>query len=150
MEHNPTLDNSGFNFGKALGSIVAISTIAISGALLVTVDNELLLNPPAFIYGNSQSMYGLLEVKIISDNTGKAIINLDGQRVFITFEFDRVPDYNGALGGDTTAIDIKELKEIRVLDRHGNEVRDNTTFDDHRNMISIITAHVYANRMVEV
>ena len=150
MEHNPTLDNSGFNFTKALGSIVAISSVTIGIAGLATIDNEYLLNPPAHIYDNSQSMYGLLDVKITSEVEGKAIINLDGQRVYITFEFDRVPDYNGALGGDTMAIDIKELKAIRVFDRRGKEVRDNTTFDDHRNMISIIAAHVYANRMAEV
>ncbi len=150
MEHNPTLDNPGFNFKKALGSIVAISSVVIGVATLVTVDNEYLLNPPANLYNNSQSLYGLLDVKITSEVEGKAIINLDGQRVYVTFEFDRVPDYNGVLGGDTTAIDIKELKEIRVIDRHGKEVRDNTTFDDHRNMISIISAHVLANKMAEV
>lgn len=150
MEQNPTLNNISFNFTKALGSIVAISALTISISALWALDNEHLLNPPAELYGNSQSVYALVDVKINSADTGKAIINLDDQRIYITFEFDRVPDYNGALGGDTTAIDIKELKEIRVLDRHGKEVRDNTTFDDHRNMISIITAHVYANKMAEV
>ncbi|ENU92959.1 hypothetical protein F971_01946 [Acinetobacter vivianii] len=150
MEQNLTLNNPRFNLTKALGSIVAISALTISISALWALDNEHLLTPPAELYGNSQSVYALVDVKINSADTGKAIINLDGQRVYITFEFDRVPDYNGALGGDTTAIDIKELKEIRVLDRGGKEVRDNTTFDDHRNMISIITAHVYANRMAEV
>lgn len=150
MEHNPILDNTGFNFSKALGSIVAISSTVFGGATLVTLDKETFLNPPAHLYSGVQSVYGLLNVKISSGDEGKAVINLDGQRVYITFKFDRVPDYNGTLGGDTTAIDIKELKEIRVLDRHGKEVRDNTTFDDHRNMISIITAHAYANNMAEV
>ncbi|WP_038342129.1 hypothetical protein [Acinetobacter sp. A47] len=150
MEQNPALDNPVFNFKKALGSIVAISTLAVSVTALSILDNEYLLNPPAELYGNSQSAYALIDVKITSTDAGNAIINLNGQRVYVTFDFDRVPDYNGVLGGDTTAIDIKELKEIRVIDRHGKEVRDNTTFDDHRNMISIITAHVYANHMAEV
>lgn len=150
MEYNPTLDNPVFNFKKALGSIVAISTLAVSVTALSILDNEYLLNPPAELYGHSQSAYALIDVKITSTDAGNAIINLNGQRVYITFDFDRVPDYNGVLGSDTTAIDIKELKEIRVIDRRGKEVRDNTTFDDHRNMIAIISAHVLANKMAEV
>jgi hypothetical protein len=42
-------------------------------------------------------MYGVMSVKITSDTTGEAIVNLNGYHVFTSFDFELEPDYNGQL-----------------------------------------------------
>ena len=94
-------------------------------------------------------MYGVMSVKITSDTTGEAIVNLDGYHVFTSFDFELVPDYNGALGSDTKAVFITNLAVDRVLLANGGFYNDFTNADDIRNMISVITAHIEKNKMVE-
>jgi len=94
-------------------------------------------------------MYGVMSVKITSDTTGEAIVNLDGYHVFTSFDFELEPDYNGQLGSDTKAVFIKNLAVDRVLLANGGFYNDFTNADDIRNMISVITAHIEKNKMVE-
>lgn len=104
---------------------------------------------PIYSYGNTHSDYGVLAVEITSDSTGTAVVNLDGFRVYTSFDFDTFQDSNGQLGGDFTAIYIKNFAVDQVFDAKGNNYGDFTNANDIRNMISIITAHIQKNRMVE-
>ncbi|MCU4582906.1 hypothetical protein KTJ32_18070 [Acinetobacter gyllenbergii] len=136
-----------------MGKVVLASLLTGSiGIGCLTAAYALVTKPvesPIYSYGNTHSDYGVLVVKITSDSTGTAVVNLDGFRVYTSFDFDSFQDTNGQLGGDFTAIDIKNLAVDQVFDANGNNYGDFTNADDIRNMISIITAHIQKNKMVE-
>ena len=102
---------------------------------------------------------GEIEIKIMSavkklfekegGPNAEAIVNLNGYHVFTSFNFELVPDYNGSLGSDTKAVFITNLAVDRVLLSNGGFYNDFTNSDDIRNMISVITAHIEKNKMVE-
>ncbi|MDO3663379.1 hypothetical protein [Acinetobacter higginsii] len=141
--------NPPHHMGKVVLASLFTGSIGIgclTGAYaLVTKPVEL----PIYSYGNTHSDYGILAVKITSESTGTAVVNLDGFRVYTSFDFDSFQDSNGQLGGDFTAIDIKNLTVDQVFDAKGNNYGDFTNADDIRNMISIITAHIQKNKMIE-
>ncbi|MFR9677528.1 hypothetical protein [Acinetobacter sp. SEK570] len=145
-------NNPSFQFGKVMLASWALATGAVGGAgLVVTKLTHSQPQPEAPIYsfGNTQSDYGVLAVQITSDSTGTAVINLDGFRVYTSFDFDSFQDSNGQLGGDFTAIDIKNLAVDQVFTPSGDNYGDFTNADDIRNMISVITAHIQKNKMVD-
>ena len=150
MEQNVLNHNRSYTLGKSflVGSVFSVATlVGLTGAYaLVTKPIQ---PAPVYSFGNTHSMYGVMSVKITSENTGEAIVNLDGYHVFTSFDFELVPDYNGALGSDTKAVFITNLAVDRVLKSNGGFYNDFTNADDIRNMISVITAHIEKNKMVE-
>lgn len=151
MKQNVLNHNRTFTFGKSMLVSCAAAITGIAGltgayALVTHTPTE----APVYEYANTQSVYGVMAVKITSDTTGEAVINLDGFRVYASFDFESFQDTNGALGGNFTAIEIKNLAIDQVFDANGNNYNDFTNADDHRNMISIITAHIEKNKMVKV
>ncbi len=151
MEQNALNHNRSYTLGKSflVGSVVSAFTLGgLSGAYaLVTKPIQ---PAPVYSFANTNAMYGVMSVKITSDTTGEAIVNLDGYHVFTSFDFELVPDYNGALGSDTKAVFITNLAVDRVLTPSGGNYNDFTNSDDIRNMISVITAHIEKNKMIEV
>ncbi|MDO3665309.1 hypothetical protein [Acinetobacter higginsii] len=144
-------NNPSFQFGKVMFTSWALATGVISGtALIGTKLTHSQPQPEASIYSfdNTKSDYGVLAVQITSNSTGTAVVNLDGFRVYTSFDFDSFHDSNGQLGGDFTAIDIKNFAVDQVFDANGNNYGDFTNADDIRNMISVITAHIEKNKMV--
>lgn len=150
MKQIPINSNPPFHMSKAVLTTLFTGSIGIgclTGAYaLVTKPVE---TAPIYSYGNTHSNYGVLAVKITSDSTGTAVVNLDGFRVYTSFDFDSFQDSNGQLGSDFTAIEIKNLAVDQVFDANGNNYGDFTNADDIRNMISIISAHVVKNKMVD-
>ncbi|WP_333660991.1 hypothetical protein [Acinetobacter sp.] len=149
MEQNTLNHNRSYTLGKSLfvGSVFSVATLAgLSGAYAL-VTKPIQINP-VYTYANTNSLYGVLSVQITSDSTGEAVINLNGYHVFTSFDFELVPDYNGALGSDTKAVFITNLAVDRVLKSNGGFYNDFTNADDIRNMISVITAHIERNHMV--
>lgn len=151
MEQNVLNHNSSYTIGKSflVGSVVSAFTLGgLSGAYALVT--KPIPAAPVYSYANTNSMYGVLSVKITSDTTGEAVVNLNGYHVFTSFNFELVPDYNGSLGSDTKAVFITNLAVDRVLLSNGGFYNDFTNSDDIRNMISVITAHIEKNKMVEV
>ncbi|WP_277559392.1 hypothetical protein [Acinetobacter beijerinckii] len=150
MEQKVLNHNRSYTLGKSFLVGSAISAITLGGLTgayaLVTKPVE---TNPAYSYANTNSMYGVMSVKITSDTKGEAIVNLNGYHVFTSFDFELVPDYNGSLGSDTQAVLITNLAVDRVLLSNGGFYNDFTNADDIRNMISVITAHIEKNKMVE-
>lgn len=150
MEQNVLNHNRGYAIGK---SLLKNCTAAAIGVGVLTGAYALVTKPvdttPSYNYANTQSTYGVLAVQITSDSTGTAVINLDGFRVYTSFDFDSFQDSNGQLGGDFTAIDIKNLAVDQVFTPSGDNYGDFTNADDIRNMISVITAHIQKNKMVD-
>lgn len=150
MEQNVLNHNRSYTLGKSFLIGSAISAITLGGLTgayaLVTKSVE---TNPVYSYANTNSMYGVMSAKITSETTGEAIVNLNGYHVFTSFDFELEPDYNGQLGSDTQAVFIKKLAVDRVLLSNGGFYNDFTNADDIRNMISVITAHIEKNKMVE-
>ncbi|MDF2417265.1 hypothetical protein GWP85_07000 [Acinetobacter beijerinckii] len=150
MEQNVLNHNRSYTLGKSFLIGSAISAITLGGLTgayaLVT---KLVETNPVYSYANTNSMYGVMSAKITSETTGEAIVNLNGYHVFTSFDFELEPDYNGQLGSDTQAVFIKKLAVDRVLLSNGGFYNDFTNADDIRNMISVITAHIEKNKMVE-
>lgn len=151
MEQNVLNHNRSYTLGKSLlvcGAFSAATLAGLSGAYaLVTKPIQ---PAPVYSFGNTHSMYGVMSVNITSDTTGEAIVNLNGYHVFTSFDFELEPDYNGQLGSDTKAVFIKNLAVDRVLKSNGGFYNDFTNADDIRNMISVITAHIEKNKIIEV
>lgn len=151
MEQNVLNHNRSYTMSKSflVGSVVSAFTLGgLTGAYaLVTKPIQ---PAPVYTFANTNSMYGVMSVKITSDTTGEAIVNLNGYHVFTSFDFELVPDYNGVMGSDTKAVFITNLAVDRVLLSNGGFYNDFTNADDIRNMISVITAHIEKNKMVEV
>ncbi len=151
MEQNVLNHNRSYTLGKSflVGSVVSALTLGgLTGAYALVT--KLIQPAPVYSFANTNAMYGVMSVKITSDTTGEAIVNLDGYHVFTSFDFELVPDYNGALGSDTKAVFITNLAVDRVLTPSGGNYNDFTNSDDIRNMISVITAHIEKNKMIEV
>lgn len=152
MKQIAIFNNPSFQFGKVMLTSWALATGALGGAaLVVTKLTHSQPQPEASIYSfdNTKSDYGVLAVQITSESTGQAVVNLDGFRVYTSFDFDSFQDSNGQLGGDFTAIDIKNLAVDQVFTPNGDNYGDFTNADDIRNMISVITAHIQKNKMVD-
>ncbi|MDH0562176.1 hypothetical protein [Acinetobacter courvalinii] len=149
MEQNVLNHNRSYISGKTLlkgCALAAITAGTLSGAYaLVTKPVDI---APAFNYANTQSIYGVLAVQITSDTAGQAVVNLDGFRVYTSFDFKLVPDDNGQLGSNDEAVFIYNLAVDRVLTPTGGSYNDFTNADDIRNMITVITAHIEKNKMV--
>lgn len=149
MEQNVLNHNRSYISGKSLlkgCAVIALGVGTLSGAYaLVTKPVDI---APAYNYANTQSTYGVLAVQITSETTGQAVVNLDGFRVYTSFDFELVPDDNGQLGSSDEAVFIYNLAVDRVLTPTGGSYNDFTNADDIRNMISVITAHIEKYRMV--
>jgi len=149
MEQNVLNHNRSYVSGKSLlkgCALAAITAGTLSGAYaLVTKPVDI---APAYNYANTQSTYGVLAVQITSDTTGQAVVNLDGFRVYTSFDFKLVPDDNGQLGSSDEAVFIYNLAVDCVLTPSGGNYNDFTNADDIRNMISVITTHIEKNKMV--
>lgn len=149
MEQNVLNHNRAFTLGKSLLISCAISILTFA---CIAVAYDLITKPPAtppaLASAKTKSVYGLLAVKITSESTGEAVINLDGFRVYTSFDFDKFPDTYGAPGGEFTGIEITNLAVDQVFDANGNNYNDFTNSDDIRNIISVIKAHVQQNKMV--
>ncbi|WP_291348137.1 MULTISPECIES: hypothetical protein [unclassified Acinetobacter] len=149
MEQNVLNHNRGYAIGKSLlknCTAAAIGVGVLTGAYaLVTKPVEV---SPSYNYANTQSTYGVLAAHITSESTGQAVVNLDGFRVYTSFDFELVEEWNGAIGGEQPTIHITNLAVDQIFTSNNGNYGDFTNADDIRNMISVITAHIEKNKMV--
>lgn len=150
MEQN-VLNHNSFSLGKSLAvtGLVAISGFTVA-SVLTGVVTKAYTPAPIYTYDNTQSSYGVLAVKITSDDSGVAVVNLNGFRVYTNYKFKTFQDSRGEIGSDFTAIDLYDLAIDRVLDANGNTYSEKIiNKDDIRNMIAVIKAHIERNQMVK-
>lgn len=147
MEQN-VLNHNRFNaYGKPVLFGCIIFGLTIIGAYAVATKPEPVTS--VYSYDNTQSDYGVLAVQITSETTGQAVVNLDGFRVYTSFDFKTFEDTNGQIGGEYTAVDITNFSVDRVFAGADRPYSDEIiNADDIRNMISVITAYIEKNKMV--
>ncbi|ENX13334.1 hypothetical protein F895_02638 [Acinetobacter sp. CIP 64.2] len=145
-------NNPSFQFGKVMLTSWAIATGFVGGGALIgtkLTHSQPQPEAPTYSFGNTHSDYGVLAVQITSESTGNAVVNLDGFRVYSGFDFEVVADDNGMLGSKDEAVFINNFAVERILTPDGKEYNVFTNKDDIRNMITVITAHIEKNKMVE-
>ncbi|ENW95749.1 hypothetical protein [Acinetobacter sp. NIPH 298] len=151
MEQKTIQSNSALHFGKAVfatWTAASISVIAIAAA--VSSCDYQAAHSSTVTYANVQpSSYGVMTLNITSDNSGEAVINLDGFRVPVKFLFDKHPDSYGVPGSEFTAVDITNLEIGQITDANGNNYKDFTIFDDHLNINAQIAAYIEKSKLVE-
>lgn len=151
MEQNTIQSNSAFQFGKSLFGVwvfIGISVIGIASAVS-SCDYHAAHSSQPTLANVKPSYHGVMTLKLTSDNSGEAVINLDGFRVPVKFVFDKHPDSYGVPGSEFTAVDIINLEIGQITDANGNNYKDFTIFDDHRNINAQLAAYIEKNKLVE-
>lgn len=151
MEQNTINHNSSFAFGKVVLTTWATASIAII-AITVGVSSceyQTAQSATTFTPNVQPSYYGIMALRITSDTTGEAVINLDNFRVPVSFVFDKHKDSYGVAGSEFTAVEITDLEVGQITDLNGNKYRDFTNFDDHRNINAQLAAYIEKNKLVE-
>lgn len=156
MEQNTIQSNSAFQFGK-----VVLGTWATASLLIVVIawavsscdyqtahsSQPSIAHVTPSYYG--PSYYGVMTLKLTSDITGEAVINLDGFRVPVKFVFDTHPDSYGVPGSEFTAVEIINLEIGQITDANGNNYKDFTIYDDHRNINAQLAAYIEKHKLAE-
>ncbi|MDH0032046.1 MULTISPECIES: hypothetical protein [unclassified Acinetobacter] len=149
MEQKTINHNPAFQLGKVVLTTWAVASGLVFGG--AALGSKLAKpTPPTFTPDIKPSAYGIMTLRLTSDITGEAIINLDGFRVPVKFVFDKHPDYNGIVGSEFVAIEIIDLEVGQITDGDGNQYRDFTNFDDHRNINAQLAAYIEKNKLVEL
>lgn len=151
MEQNTIQSNSALHFGKVVfASWTAASLLVVGIAWAVSsCGYQTAHSSQPSIANVTPSYYGVMTLKLTSDITGEAVINLDGFRVPVKFVFDTHPDSYGVPGSEFTAVDIIKLEIGQITDFKGNKYRDFTIFDDHRNINAQLAAYIEKNKLAE-
>lgn len=152
MEQKTIQSNSAFQFGKVVFSTWAVTSITLFGiATAITSCDYNLAHSSTAPYANvTSSSYGVMSLQLTSDITGEAVINIDGFNVPVKFVFDKHKDSYGVPGSEFTAIEITNLEIGQITDSNGNNYKDFTIFDDHRNINAQLAAYIEKNKMIEV
>ena len=150
MEQKTIEGNSALHFAKVVFASWATASIALV-AVMATVSScdYQAARSSATTQQVLHSYYGVMALKLTSENSGEAVINLDGFRVPVKFVFDKHPDSYGVPGSEFTAVDITNLEIGQITDANGNNYKDFTIFDDHRNINAQLAAYIEKNKLVE-
>lgn len=151
MEQNTIQSNSALPFGRVVIGTWAASSLLIFGiaSAVSSCDYQTAHSSQPSIVNVNPSYYGVMTLKLTSDITGEAVINLDGFRVPVKFVFDTHPDSYGVPGSEFTAVEIINLEIGQITDANGNNYKDFTIYDDHRNINAQLAAYIEQNKLAE-
>ncbi|WPP56302.1 hypothetical protein SOI69_03260 [Acinetobacter pittii] len=108
--------------------------------------------PSNYNYESEQvvaSEYQLLAATKIGENSGEALVRIDGFKLKVGFDFQGVKDSYGVTGSDFTAAEITNLAIESVTDLRGKPFNDFTNRDDHRNINTLLVGYIDRNKWVE-
>ncbi|MCU4333819.1 hypothetical protein [Acinetobacter pittii] len=108
--------------------------------------------PSNYNYESEQvvaSEYQLLAATKTGENSGEAVIRIDGFKLKVGFDFQGVKDSYGVAGSDFTAAEITNLAIESVTDLRGKPFNDFTNRDDHRNINTLLVGYIDRNRWIE-
>ena len=145
---NPTVTHrvQRFGFIKA----VAISGLFTTGALTFTA---LAYNPQLTEYKLSVPVHAPAQNAVaamtLQENTGTAVVRLDGFTLDVNFKYNTIEDDYGVPGSDFMNAEILDLAVDQAYDNSGNKISDFTDFNDHLTINAMLVAHMLQNRMLE-
>ncbi|MCU4328696.1 hypothetical protein KTG55_02660 [Acinetobacter pittii] len=108
--------------------------------------------PSNYNYESEQvvaSEYQLLAATKTGENSGEAVVRIDGFKLKVGFDFKGVKDSYGVAGSDFTAAEITNLAIESVTDLRGKPFNDFTNRDDHRNINTLLVGYIDRNRWIE-
>lgn len=108
--------------------------------------------PSNYNYESKQvvaSEYQLLAATKTGENSGEAVVRIDGFKLKVGFDFQGVKDSYGVAGSDFTAAEITNLAIESVTDLRGKPFNDFTNRDDHRNINTLLVGYIDRNRWIE-
>lgn len=108
--------------------------------------------PSNYNYESEQvvaSEYQLLAATKTGENSGEALVRIDGFKLKVGFDFQGVKDSYGVAGSDFTAAEITNLAIESVTDLRGKPFNDFTNRDDHRNINTLLVGYIDRNKWVE-
>ncbi|MFP0263721.1 hypothetical protein [Acinetobacter pittii] len=108
--------------------------------------------PSNYNYESEQvvaSEYQLLAATKTGENSGEAVVRIDGFKIKVGFDFQGVKDSYGVAGSDFTAAEITNLAIESVTDLRGKPFNDFTNRDDHRNINTLLVGYIDRNRWIE-
>ncbi|HAV6222676.1 hypothetical protein [Acinetobacter baumannii] len=130
--------------------ITAIAVLVALGSCEYRTANSSV--PSNYSYESEQvvaSEYELLAVKKTGENSGEAVIRIDGFKLNVSFDFDGVADSYGVAGSDFTAAEITNLSIESVTDLSGKPWNDFTNHDDHKNINILLAGYIDRNKWLE-
>ncbi len=134
---------------KRFFQVFALSALITTGVAAFIHEPKATEYKPPLASEYIPSTYAVQTVEITSMSTGYAVIQLDDFTVKFPFSYEAHKDSNGVPGYDFTAVEIKELGEIKVFDEKGNPYRDFTDQIDHRNFNNVLVGFIEKNHLVE-
>ncbi|WP_336017104.1 hypothetical protein [Acinetobacter pittii] len=108
--------------------------------------------PSNYNYESEQvvaSEYQLLAATKTGENSGEAVIRIDGFKLKVGFDFQGVKDSYGVTGSDFTAAEITNLAIESVTDLRGKPWNDFTNRDDHKNINILLVGYIDRNKWLE-
>ncbi|MDC5167770.1 hypothetical protein NRA36_04135 [Acinetobacter baumannii] len=139
-----------FSYKHKVTGVTAIAVLVALGSCEYRTANSSV--PSNYSYESEQvvaSEYELLAVKKTGENSGEAVIRIDGFKLNVSFDFDGVADSYGVAGSDFTAAEITNLAIESVTDLSGKPFNDFTNRDDHRNINTLLVGYIDRNRWIE-
>lgn len=130
--------------------ITAIAVLVALGSCEYRTANSSV--PSNYNYESEQvvaSEYQLLAATKTGENSGEAVVRIDGFKLKVGFDFQGVKDSYGVTGSDFTAAEITNLAIESVTDLRGKPFNDFTNRDDHRNINTLLVGYIDRNKWVE-
>ena len=132
-----------FGFIKA----VAISGLFTTGALALAYNPQLTeYKLPTPIHAPAENAVAAMALQ---ENTGTAVVRLDGFTLDVNFKYKPVEENYGVPGSDFINAEILDLAVDQAYDNSGNKISDFTDFNDHLTINAMLVAHMLQNRMLE-
>ena len=130
-------------------AIAITAIVTISGLVAFSLPNATEYKPEISHSLSQPTEYGVQSLKVLSQNTGVAVIKIDDFRIQVSFDFEAHPDSYGVSGSEFTAIDITSLTIDKILDTNGKSYNDFTDYNDHRNINLLLSTFIENNNLVE-
>ncbi|RSO39200.1 hypothetical protein [Acinetobacter lactucae] len=130
--------------------ITAIAVLVALGSCEYKTANSSV--PSNYNYESEQvvaSEYQLLAATKTGENSGEAVVRIDGFKLKVGFDFQGVKDSYGVAGSDFTTAEITNLAIESVTDLSGKPFNDFTNRDDHRNINTLLIGYIDRNRWIE-
>ena len=140
--------NAKLNHFNALAVSLVAGSVTI-GALAFNIPSESNL----FQFQQTKTAIAPLQTAVaamdLQEDSGTAVVRLDGFTLDVSFEYSTVEDSYGVPGSDFMNAEITRLNVDQAYDTSGNKISDFTDFNDHLSINAMLVAHMLKNKMLE-
>lgn len=128
-------------------AVAATAAIFTAGAIAFAYPPE--YSRPAAVVPDVQPAISTVAAMHLNDESGTAVVRLDGFTLDVSFDFERVDDSFGVPGSEFTNAEITILAIDNITDEFGYKIPDFTDFNDHRAINQLLVAHMLQFKLLE-